>query len=255
MRILITGASRGIGRALAEKYLKEGHQIVALARNREKLEELRQKWGEKVEIYPVDLSNLDEVTEIGREIGGKGKEIDIAIFNAGISLPHAPDFTPPSQFEKLFNINFLSVHRLLAEILDLIPPNGKIVLISSLASIIASPTSLPYSASKRALNSYGESLYYLLEDKKVITILPGFIKTDMTAGHTFKMPFLMELEEAVERIVSSIGRGTPFYPFPRRFYYLLKLLSLLPFPVKKRIFKKIINSQISQQEVKNGRDN
>jgi short-subunit dehydrogenase len=254
VKILITGASRGIGRGLAEWYLKRGHQIVALAQNRAKLEELKGRWGERVKIYPVNLEELEEVTQIGQEIKEKEGTIDIAIFNAGISLPHAPNFPSPSQFEKILKVNLLSIHRLLAEILENIRAGGRVVFISSLASIIASPTSLPYSASKRCLNSYGESLYYLLNNRQVITILPGFIKTDMTAKHTFKMPFLRELEEAVERIIFAIGRGVPFYPFPKRFYYLLKFLSLFPFSVKKWIFEKIVEKEISQKEVKNGRN-
>lgn len=240
MRVLITGGTRGIGRELAERYLRRGAWVVVVGRGEEQLEELKRRWGPQVETHRVDLANLEEVTQLGKRLREGGKPLDIAIFNAGISASHSPNFPAPEVFEQIFQVNLLSIHRLLAEILELIPAGGKIVFISSLASIIASPTSLPYSASKRALNSYGESLYYLLKERQVITILPGFIKTDMTRDHQFKMPFLLELEEGVDRIERGIRKGAPFYPFPKRFYYLLKGLSLLPFPVKKWLFWKIL---------------
>ncbi|MEO1941890.1 MAG: SDR family NAD(P)-dependent oxidoreductase [Campylobacterales bacterium] len=240
MRVLITGGTRGIGRELTERYLRRGAWVVVVGRGEEQLKELKRRWGPQLEGYRVDLANLEEATQFGKRLRREGRPIDIAIFNAGISAPHSPNFPPPELFEQIFRVNLLSIHRLLAETLELIPTGGKIVFISSLASIIASPTSLPYSASKRALNSYGESLYYLLRDREVITILPGFIKTDMTSGHQFKMPFLLELEEGVDRIERAIQKGIPFYPFPKRFYYLLKGLSLLPFPVKRWLIGKIL---------------
>lgn len=246
MRILITGATRGIGRGLAERYLGRGEQVIAIGRSRERLEELKERWGERVEVYQTDLADLEQVAQLGRGLKERGERIDMAIFNAGISLPHAPDFTPFPDFFKVFTVNFLSIHLLLEQILELIPERGRIVLISSLASIIASPTSLPYSASKRALNSYGESLYYLLRDRSVITILPGFIKTDMTAGHNFKMPFLMELEEALDRIGRAIEKRIPFYPFPYSFYLILRGLGMLPFPVRKWLFGKIVTTHLSE---------
>jgi hypothetical protein len=66
----------------------------------------------------------------------------------------------------------------------------------------------------------------------------------MTAGHNFKMPFLMELEEALDRIELAINSRAPFYPFPKRFYWILKGLALLPFPLKKWIFNQILEKEL-----------
>ncbi len=230
MNILITGASRGIGRELVNRY--RGNKIYAVARNVESLKNI-----ENVEAISLDLSNLDEVRNYFKNLE---VSFDLVICNAGISLPHAPDFTPFDEFKKTFDINFLSIHAMLEGIIPKMK-KGKIVLISSLASIVASPTSLPYSASKRAINSYAESLRNLLGPEiKVINILPGFIDTDMTRKNNFYMPFFMDLQSGVDRIVYAIENNKKFYAFPKRFYYILKLFKLLPIDLQDYILQKLV---------------
>lgn len=234
MNVIITGASRGIGRELARYYAKN-NKVFAIARDEKKLKELQK---ENENIFPVvcDLSNIDEVRKL------KFENIDLVICNAGISLPHVPDFTPYEEFERLFKINFLSIHALLENIVPDMQKRkkGKIVFISSLAGIIASPTSLPYSASKRAINSYAQSLRNMLakDNIKVINIMPGFIKTDMTAKNDFYMPFLMDLDEGVRRIISAIEKEKKEYAFPKRFYYILKIFNMLPLSIQDKILQK-----------------
>ncbi|WP_024787759.1 MULTISPECIES: SDR family NAD(P)-dependent oxidoreductase [unclassified Lebetimonas] len=237
MNVIITGASRGIGRKLARYYAKK-NKVFAIARDEIKLNELKK---ENENIIPIvcDLSNINEVRKL------RFDEIDLVICNAGISLPHAPDFTPYEEFEKLFQINFLSIHALLENIVPDMQKRkrGKIVFISSLASIIASPTSLPYSASKRALNSYAQSLRNMLAkyNIKVINIMPGFIKTDLTAKNDFYMPFLMDLNEGAKRIIDAIEKEKKEYAFPKRFYYILKMFNLLPLNIQDKILQKFAN--------------
>ena len=230
MNILITGASRGIGRELVNRF--KGNKIYAVARNIESLKNI-----ENVKAISLDLSNLDEVRNYFKNLE---VSFDLVICNAGISLPHAPDFTPFDEFKKTFDINFLSIHAMLEGIIPKMK-KGKIVLISSLASIVASPTSLPYSASKRAINSYAESLRNLLGPEiKVINILPGLIDTDMTRKNNFYMPFFMDLQSGVDRIVYAIENNKKFYAFPKRFYYLLKLFKLLPIDLQDYILQKLV---------------
>ncbi len=238
MRVLITGASRGIGRELIRRYSKKANKIYAIARDKEKLMELESEFS-NVKGVALDLADLEKVREFGR-----GVDVDLVICNAGISLPHSPNFTPFEDFKKTFDINFLSIHALLEGIVPKMQKrkDGKIVLISSLASLVASPTSLPYSASKRALNSYAQSLRNLLakDNIKVINILPGFIKTDMTAKNDFYMPFLMELSDGVDRIEMAIERELREYAFPKRFYYLIKLFTLLPLKIQDNLLQKFV---------------
>ena len=232
MNVIITGASRGIGRELLNRYLKKGAKVYAIARDVSSIENL-----DGVEAIALDLSDLEAVERLSKRLSDKN--IEVIICNAAISLPHSPNFTPFEDFKKTIDINFLSVHALLSHIV----PNmksGKIVLISSLASLVGAPTSMPYSASKRALNSYAESLRNLLApDIEVINILPGFIKTDMTAKNNFYMPFLMELEEGVDRIEKAIQKGKKVYAFPKQFYYIIKLFNLLPVGLRDKILQKV----------------
>ena len=231
MNVLITGASRGIGRSLAEYYKSKGANLYLIARDEEKLKNLSDNY------FAVDLSDFDKVKEVSKKLSTI--KFDLIILNAGISTPHSRDFPPFEAFKKVIDVNFLSIHVLLEHI-DF--KDSKVVFISSLASLLGAPTSLAYSASKRALNSYAESLYFAGVDVRLI--LPGFIKTDMTKNHNFYMPFLMDLDEATKRIVKIIEKKKFFNPFPLRFYYIIKLFRLLPDNLKKNILKKYAKSDI-----------
>ena len=231
MRVLITGASRGIGKSLAKYYKNIGYEIYGIARDKDKLKEVCDKY------FICDLSNLDEVSGVSKKLSNI--KFDLIILNAGISTPHSRDFPPIDAFKKVIDVNLLSIHALLEHI-DF--KDSKLVFISSLASLLGAPTSLAYSASKRALNSYAESLYFAGID--VVLVLPGFIKTDMTKNHNFYMPFLMDLDDAAQRIVKIIEKDKFFNPFPLRFYYIIKLFTFLPDNLKRKILKKYAKSDI-----------
>jgi len=231
LNVLITGASRGIGRSLAEYYKKKKANLYLIARDEEKLKNLSDNY------FAVDLSDFEKVREISKKLSRV--KFDLIILNAGISTPHSRDFPPFEAFKKVIDVNFLSIHALL-EYINF--KDSKVVFISSLASLLGAPTSLAYSASKRALNSYAESLYFAGVDVRLI--LPGFIKTDMTKDHKFFMPFLMDLDEAVKRIVKIIEKDKFFNPFPLRFYYIIKFFDLLPYKLKRNILKKYAKSDI-----------
>ncbi len=242
MNVIITGASRGIGKELVKRYINRADKIYAVARDEKRLNELA-KLSPKIIPVVLDLGDLDRVLEFSKEMADKN--IEMVIANAAISLPHSPDFTPFDDFKKTIDINFLSIHALLSEIVPGMQKrkSGKIVLLSSLASLVGAPSSMPYSSSKRALNSYAQSLRNLLakESIKVINILPGFIKTDMTAKNDFYMPFLMELDEGADRIISAIEKNKKEYAFPKRFYYLIKLFTLLPLDLQDKLLQKVSN--------------
>ena len=118
--------------------------------------------------------------------------------------------------------------------------SGKIVFISSLASLISMPTSKAYSSTKRAVNAYAEGLRYKYNKDgiKVINILPGFIVSEMTDKNNFKMPFLLSTQEGVQKIIKAIEKNKRIYAFPLRFYLIISTLNLLP----KFLREKIVNS-------------
>ncbi len=228
MRVVITGASSGIGNELAKIYKNEGHQLFLVARRTELMTEFT---GEK--IVGADLSKLDESVRVGEAI--EKWNPDLIIINAGMSLGHSRDkLTSINDFETVFLTNFSSIHPTLYPILNKWSKgyghDKKIVFISSLASLISLPSSIAYSTSKRAMNSYAEGLRFFLKPHgaKVITILPGFIDTALTHKNKFKMPFILPLDKGVELIYDAIEQNKIFYAFPKIFYYAINLLNLMP---------------------------
>lgn len=231
MKILITGASSGIGEELARIYASQENELILLARREERLKNLAQELvphAKSVEIVVADVTFFDELQEKIKLIGA----VDMVILNAGISIGHSHTITPFKQFKKLFDVNLLANHAILEILLPHFraQKSGKIVFISSLASLISMPTSKAYSSSKRALNAYAEGIRYKFKNEgiKVVTILPGFIKSELTDKNSFHMPFLLSTEEGVKKIKNAIDKEKRFYAFPLRFYFIISLLNVLP---------------------------
>ncbi len=240
MRIVITGASSGLGEHLALSYASCENELVLLARRGEKLEEVATQCrarGAKVETIVADVNDFESMHRIGTQIAQV--YIDRIILNAGISVGHTAGVTPFEDFHRLFQTNFLSVHALLEPIIPKMieQKSGEIVFISSLASLMSMPTSIAYSSSKRALNAYAEGLRYQLKPYgiDVMNILPGFIDSEMTQKNKFKMPFLLSTQTGVKRIVNAIEKKRRFYPFPLRFYLMIRATLLLPQFLRDRI--------------------
>lgn len=241
MKILITGASSGLGEGLVRLYATGENELVLLARREANLMKLQQELTphvKSVEIVVADVSDFESLQDKIKQIGA----VDMVILNAGISIGHSLEITPFNDFKKLYEVNLFANHA----ILEILIPHfkaqksGKIVFISSLASLISMPSSKAYSSSKRALNAYAESIRYKYKRDgiKVVNILPGFIQSEMTDKNQFKMPFLLSNEDGVKRIYSAIEREKRFYAFPLRFYLIIKFLIMLP----QFLRDKIVNS-------------
>ncbi|MDF1874185.1 SDR family NAD(P)-dependent oxidoreductase [Sulfurimonas sp. SAG-AH-194-I05] len=241
MKILITGASSGIGAELARQYATKENSLILLARREDKLKTLQNELAShatKIEIVVVDVTEFELLQSKIDAIGF----IDMVILNAGISLGHSSDNTPFKDFKKLYDVNVLANHAILEILLPKFEEqkSGKIVFISSLASLFSMPSSQAYSSSKRALNAYVEALQYKYYKNtiKVINILPGFIKSELTDKNNFHMPFLLSTENGVKRIKKAIDKNKKMYAFPLRFYLSIRLLNLLPNFLR----EKIVNS-------------
>jgi len=238
MKILITGASSGLGAELARQYASKENSLILLARREDKLYSLRKELYEKCQSVDVIVADVTEFQTLQEKIN-KIENLEMVILNAGISLGHGKEITPIAEFKKLYDVNVLSSHAILEILLPKFEAqgSGKIVFISSLASLISFPSSKVYSSSKRALNAYAEGVCYKYKPKgiKVITILPGFIKSELTDKNKFKMPFLLETDEGVRRIKNAIEKDKEFYAFPFRFYLIIKVLNLLPMFLRERI--------------------
>jgi len=241
LKILITGSSSGLGAELARKYATKENSLFLLARREDRLKTLQDELRplcENIQILVADVIEFESLQEKIKAIGS----IDMVILNAGISVGHSKEVTPFKDFQKLYNVNVLAQHAILEVLLPRFveQKSGKIVFISSLASLISMPTSLAYSSTKRAVNAYAEGIRYSYNKHgiKVINILPGFVESEMTDKNEFKMPFLLSTKDGVSRIMKAIEKDKRIYVFPFRFYTVISLLNMLP----KVLREKIVNS-------------
>ena len=240
MKILITGASSGLGAELARQYASPENELILLARREDKLFKLRSELFEITKSIDIIIADVTDFTTLQEKIKPI-QNLDIVILNAGISLGHSDEIPTIAEFKNLYDVNVLSNHAILEILLPKFKErqSGKIVFISSLASLISMPSSKVYSSSKRALNAYAEGIRYKYNKYgiKVINILPGFVKSELTDKNDFNMPFLLSTEDGVKRIKKAIEKNKRIYVFPLRFYLIISALNLLP----KFLREKIVN--------------
>lgn len=241
-RIILTGASSGIGRAMAIEYGKHGARLLLIARRADLLTEVAQAAtaaGGSAITLAADVTDPElparALAEAERAFGG----IDAIIMNAGIGYPAFADQFNAAQTEEVMAVNYVSVVRMLAAALPgmLRQDRGQLVAVSSLAAYRGMPGSAAYNASKAAVTVLMESLRTELRGSGVTitTIAPGFVRTPMTDRNEFQMPFLMEPEEAARRVVRAIERGKTFYSFPLPTTIAVRLSQILPNAIYDRI--------------------
>ena len=242
MKIFITGASSGLGAEFARQYASRENELFLLARRVDKLTGLEDELLPKcknITLIIVDVRDFDLLQRKLKELPA----MDILILNAGISLGHSNRAVPSiAAFKELYDVNVLANHAIVEILLPRMTAkrSGKIVFISSLSSLFTMPSAKVYASSKRALNAYAEGIRYKYdkENIKVITILPGFIKSELTDKNDFKMPFLLDTSEGVSRMKRAIDKGREFYAFPFRFYFIIRVLNLLPSKIIQKIVDK-----------------
>ncbi len=244
MTVVITGASSGIGRELAARYAPIASKLYLIARREESLKALANELQNNktiIKTFSVDVTDFDALRNMCKMICDECDEVDIVIANAGISSAHKAELYDFCDFKNIIDTNLLGI----AAMFDIfalkmrMQGGGKLVAISSLASFVAFPTTAAYSASKRAVNSFLDSMRLLLapQNIKVINIQPGFIKTPLTDKNGFKMPFLMELDDAVDKIVKAIDKNKKEYAFPFLFAFAAKNISRFPVSIRDKIVK------------------
>jgi short-subunit dehydrogenase len=233
MNVLITGASRGIGKELAIAYGSNGHHLILIARNEEQLIENRDsiiRLGGSADYIVCDVAKSNDLRASIYLAYSRCGRIDIAILNAGIG--ETVSFTD-NYYEKLryvFEVNFFSIANAMDLLVDRMKENGGGIIagVGSLADFRGIPGSAAYSASKIALSHYLEAarIDLKLYNIHVITIKPGFVRTDMTAKHKYPMPFIMDADKAARIIIDGIEKRKSrisFPLFPSFMNYILKL--------------------------------
>lgn len=246
----ITGAGKGLGRAVASRLTERGTHVAVSARTKADLDSLVQATASAagaMSAFPLDVTDADAVVETVDAIERQTGALDLAIFNAGTHVPlHAQEFEV-APFRKLVETNIMGVvHGLAAVLPRLIERrSGRVVVVSSVAGYRGLPTAAAYGATKAALINMCEALKPELDRHGVrITVInPGFIRTPLTDKNPFKMPFLMEPEDAAERLLRGIERDWFEVTFPRRFTWALKLMRCLPYPVYFRLVRDLGKEQ------------
>jgi short-subunit dehydrogenase len=233
--VMITGASSGLGRGMALEIAARGGNLGLLARREDLLNEIVDEIKRnniKAIAATADVRDAKAVREAADRFRKELGPIDILIANAGIgTADHAVSLTP-EHAANVIGINVLGAVNSVAAVLPemVARKHGRLVAISSLAAYRGLAKSAAYCASKAALTAYFESLRIDLRRSGVgVTIIhPGFIKTDLTAGRHAKMPYLMEIEYGVKKIVSAIEKEKKIYTFPWQLATIVRATSLMP---------------------------
>jgi len=232
--VFITGASSGLGVALAERYAAAGARLGLVGRRGEALRELADRLPGEHRCYALDVRERDALHAAAHDfIGVCDGRVDVVIASAGIS---AGTVTGESDdyavFKAIFDTNVLAM---VATFEPFIEPMralgaGRLVGIASVAGIRGLPGAGGYSASKSAVVSYCESLRLELSGTgvEVVTIAPGYIRTAMTAKNPYRMPFLMPAERFAERAYEAIAQGVSYTVIPWQMGIVAKLMRLLP---------------------------
>jgi short-subunit dehydrogenase len=242
--VWLTGASSGIGEALAYELARRGARVALTARRKELLDEIvgniKQSGGEAFS-FPGDVLNLDEMKALVDSIEKTIAPIDIAIPNAGTHLFTKPEQFDSSEYLSIMQLNFGGVLHCLEAIIPrmLQRGGGHIAPVASLAGYRGLPRAAAYGASKSALIHFLESIRFQLKPKGItVTIVnPGFVKTPLTDKNDFYMPFLISPEKAARIICNGIERGKRVVAFPIPLSWIVGLGKFLPAPV----YEKIVN--------------
>ncbi len=210
--IWITGGSSGIGKALAYKFANEGWQVALSARREELLNEIS-KSNNNIHSFPLDVLDAEKCKEVFNKILSKFENIDIAVFSTGIHDPKSEKQLNIENIRKIMETNFFGTINSINSVYNYFKEkkSGHISIVSSVAGYRGLPIAGAYCASKSALISYAESLYFDMKrfNVRVTVVNPGFIKTPMTDQNPFPMPMIASAEFAADEMFKTLRyRGT-----------------------------------------------
>lgn len=243
--IWLTGASSGIGEALARELAQRGARLAITARSADKLEklaaELRTGGGDVLAI-PGDVTNPIRMKEIAVRIQRELGPIDLLLTNAGTYKPTAPEKFDAAEYDEIMKLNYSGmlycIEAVLPEMLK--RKSGRIAGVSSIVGYRGLPRSCSYGASKAAVISFLESLRFdLLPHNIGVTVInPGFVHTPLTAKNDFPMPFAISAERAALYIADGLECEKKEIHFPPALSWLFKLNRILPYPIYEFIIER-----------------
>jgi NAD(P)-dependent dehydrogenase (short-subunit alcohol dehydrogenase family) len=232
----ISGASSGIGRALALKLASEGYKVAVTARDHEKLAELQSEangLAGSIIVLDGDVTNPEDMEHVLASIEYEHGALALAVFNAGVYLPVHAEELRREDFEQSFAVNLQGVVNCLVPAVRHMKHKGQgqIAIVSSVTGYGGLPTGAAYGATKAALINMAESLKFDLDKMgiRIQLINPGFVDTPATRKNEFPMPSLVPVDEAAAEIYAGLKSKNFEITFPKRFTYTLKALNLLPY--------------------------
>lgn len=237
-RYWLVGASDGLGAALARKLSRAGAEVILSARSENKLRALADDLPGRSQVQTIDIADNQSVKDAAAAVG----DIDGLVLLAGVYWPFGADAWNADQATAMADINFTGFVRVLGEVVPQFVKKdaGHIVITSSLTGFRGLPGSIGYTASKAATMSLAECMYADLRKTgiKVQVANPGFIKTQLTDKNDFKMPFLMQPDDAATEMFELMNSDGFKKSFPTLFSLLFRASQFLPDWAYYRIFGK-----------------
>lgn len=232
--VWITGASSGIGRALAEAHAAQGWRVGVTARREAELLSLAERFPDRIIVAPADVTDPGAVRAALETVMSGGMVVR-AILNAGTCERDTAETFSAALMRRQIELNLLGTANCLEAVMPAMIARkaGQIGLMASLAGLTGLPGSASYSSSKAAMITLAESLRFDLDRHGVAisAICPGFVKSPLTAGSRLPMPFLMETDAAARQIMRGLDTNRFFIAFPAGLAWPLRILRSLPYPV------------------------
>tara|TARA_A100001015_G_scaffold2139_1_gene2907 strand:+ start:5063 stop:5815 length:753 start_codon:yes stop_codon:yes gene_type:complete len=242
-KIWITGASSGIGKAVAEKFAKEGWKVAVSARRKEVLNNMAQN--ENIKSFPLDVTDRNQINNAFKNILNEFGDLDLCLFSSGTYEPKDEQSIDPDKIKNVINVNFLGVIDCVKTVEEYFKnkKSGHISIVSSIAGYRGLPNSSGYGPSKAALTNFSESIYFDFKKfgVRVSIVSPGFIKTPLTDKNEFPMPFLKTPDYAAEKIFNGLINSNAFeVHFPKGLTVTLKFLRILPYKLYLFLVDKLV---------------
>ncbi|WP_454288681.1 SDR family NAD(P)-dependent oxidoreductase [Rhizobium arsenicireducens] len=242
----ITGASSGIGRALALRLVRDGWTIAVSARSVDELASLATESDGRIVAFPLDVTDKAAVDETVQAIEDRLGSIDLAVFAAGTYFRDYAVGFDSARFRAMVELNLIGTAQCLERVMPamIARESGQIAVVASVSGYVGLPGAASYGATKAALNVMGEALYPELRSHgvKLSIVNPGFVDTPLTRKNDFPMPFLISAEEAADTIADGLVAGKYEIVFPRKMALAMKVLHALPARVRFALTRRMLKS-------------
>lgn len=231
----ITGASSGIGRALAVELVRRGWRVAVSARREAELEALRAEFAapDRIIVAPLDVTDAEAVARVYRKLTEAHGPVVRAVLNVGTFDPRADQLFDAAAFARLMAINVQGTANCLEPLArDMAAArHGQIAIVASIAGYRGLPNAVSYCASKAAQIAMAEAMKFNLDrhNVRIQVVCPGFVRTPLTDKNDFPMPFLMEPEDAARAFADGLDRDRFEIVFPWFFTRLVRFVSRLPY--------------------------